>query len=730
MATANAGQTFFILGIILAFGLLPWLARYPFALFWRSQCLVLSQALTVYTVTFSPNTAITTALPLLCLVSVMCLVEQGRWLCRQHGQNTPFMLGYLACLIASIIALYFSPSFIAFNTSGGISLLNVILTLIWVYKKDIWHKTYIQLLLISHLLVTTSNILLLTTTYWQLDSALIQHLTFMSLVVSVMINQWGLYQYHFQQLREPQPHEDSNSANNHADEEQQKTLQSLSHDMRTPLSGILGMAELLLETPLSPAQREYTQTIQSSGNALLHLLNDRLDSSRQQDQSMTILEEVFDVSELLNYCLDLFKNEADDKNIELISYLDSALPKQLLGDAVRLRQILARLIHNAIRFTESGEVLISIRSIIWQNDLGVQFSVRDTGFGISENKLTTLFIPQLQENTHEAWHTGPNLATCAKLVAAMSGDLNFKSSLHEGTLASFSLPLKTPNSIFSDSTTEFIASFANKRLLVVDDNRTVSKVLAEQATQWGMRVSSAESGTEALAVARNAANLGQSFDVIIMDYQMPGMSGLQLGARLKEDALITNDVILIMLTGLRQNNIQTLARNAGIHRVISKPVTSKQLRQAISQELKRLQGVSRPELNNEDSMLGRIKVLIAEDNQLSQKVIHGMMQKLGISHTIVNNGREAVQAVMREHFDIVLMDCDMPFVDGYAATQEIRQWERQESRQALPILALTAHILEEQKQKALNSGMNEHLSKPIELGDLQNALLRWVPHRH
>ncbi len=730
MATANAGQTFFILGIILASSLLPWLSRYPAALFWRSQCLVFSQALTVYTVTFSPDTVITTTLPLLCLISVMCLVEQSRLLCRHQGQKTLAILSYLFCLVASIIALYFSPPFVAFNISGGISLLNLILTLIWVYKQDIVHKTYIQMLLISALLVTISSILLLTTTYWQLDSELIHNITLMSLVISVITNQWGLYQYHFQQLREQPPHEAPPPLNNHADEEQQKTLQSLSHDMRTPLSGILGMAELLLETPLSPAQREYTQTIQSSGNALLHLLNDRLDSSRQQDQSMTILEEVFEVSELLNYCLDLFKNEADDKNIELISYLDSALPKQLLGDAVRLRQILARLIHNAIRFTDSGEVLISIRSIIWQNDLGVQFSVRDTGFGISENKLTTLFIPQLQENTHEAWHTGPNLATCAKLVEAMSGSLNFKSSVHEGTLASFSLPLKTPNNIFSDSTTEFIASFANKRLLVVDDNRTVSKVLAEQATQWGMRVSSAESGTEALAVARNAANLGQSFDVIIMDYQMPGMSGLQLGARLKEDALITNDVILIMLTGLRQNNIQTLARNAGIHRVISKPVTSKQLRQAINQELKRLQGVSRPELNNEDSMLGRIKVLIAEDNQLSQKVIHGMMQKLGINHTIVNNGREAIQAVMRGHFDIVLMDCDMPFVDGYAATQEIRQWERQESRQALPILALTAHILEEQKQKALNSGMNEHLSKPIELGDLQNALLRWVPHRH
>ncbi len=729
MVIESAWETLFILGIILASSLLPLLLRYPYSLLWRSQCLALSQAATIAVVTFSAENLIIQVLPVLCMMSVLSLGELAYLICMTHGRQTTLMRTALFALMAGIIALYFLPPAVSFNLSGALALLSFIIALHWVYTKDVLHRSYIQLLLISALLVTITNILLLSTFYWQLDSFLIHQITLICLLFSVLVNQWGVYQYHLNQQRESLKPEENDSLHT-ANDEQQKTLHNLSHDMRTPLSGILGMAELLLETPLSPAQREYTQTIQSSGNALLHLLNDRLDSSRQQDQSMTILEEVYDVSELLNYCLDLFKNEADDKNIELISYLDSALPKQLLGDAVRLRQIMARLIHNAIRFTETGEVLISIRSCIWQKDLGVQFSVQDTGFGISEAKLATLFIPQLQENTHEAWHTGPNLATCSQLVAAMTGELNFKSSLHEGTVASFSLPLKTPSSIFSDSTTEFIASFANKRLLVVDDNRTVSKVLAEQATQWGMRVSSAESGTEALAVARNAANLGQAFDVIIMDYQMPGMSGLQLGARLKQDALITNDVILIMLTGLRQNNIQTLARNAGIHRVISKPVTSKQLRQAISQELKRLQGVSRPELNNDDSQLGRIKVLIAEDNQLSQKVIRGMMQKLGIDHTLVNNGREAVQAVMREHFDIILMDCDMPFVDGYSATQEIRQWERQESREALPILALTAHILEEQKQKALNSGMNEHLSKPIELGDLQNALLRWVPHRH
>ncbi|HEX5277473.1 MAG TPA: response regulator [Fluviicoccus sp.] len=511
-----------------------------------------------------------------------------------------------------------------------------------------------------------------------------------------------------------------------ATSEQQQLFMSISHDMRTPLSGILGMTELLLETPLTPVQREYAQTVQSSGNALLHVLNDRLEVANQSAQSPTILEEVFDLSELLGYCLDLFKTHADEKQLELIGYLDTALPRQVMGDVVHLRQILSRLIHNALRFTDIGEVVVSIKSCVFNNDLGLQFSVQDTGMGMDAEHLTDLFEPGNSIRTSNVWHIGPDLATCRQLVAAMGGKLTAESTPHQGSTLGFTLPLKSASGSGSDTTTEFIATFSGKRLLVVDDNRTVSRVLAEQATQWGMRVSTAESGTEALAVARNAANLGQPFDVIIMDYQMPGMSGLQLGARLKDDPLITNDVILVMLTGLRHNNIHTLARNAGIHRVISKPVTSRQLRQVISQELRRMDGIQQPETNSDVAMrLGRLKVLIAEDNQLSQKVIRGMMQKLGVDSTLVSNGREAVQAVMRDHYDLVLMDCDMPFVDGYAATQEIRNWERQQQRKPLPILALTAHILEEQKQKAFRAGMNEHLSKPIELCDLQNALIRW-----
>ncbi len=724
MQLEGSWGTMFALGFILALSLLPWLLHYPLALRWRSNSFVLTQALLILVCSFA-QPDMSALVPLLCVLPVISLSEQVRFLCQPKETDRKIMLSYMAAIFIGTLALLLLKSDWAFLLSGTLTLLCLIAVVGLIYYKDVFQRAHIQLLLVCTLLLSSSNLLLLMKAYWHLDSVLVYHLALLSILISVITNQWALHQHSDYQQAIGQEENNHATKTEHTQDEQQKTLLALSHDMRTPLSGILGMAELLLETPLSPAQREYAQTVQASGNALLHLLNDRLDVTNHQGQSLTVLEEVFDVAEILNYCLDLFKGQADDKNIELIGYLDSALPKQVMGDAVRLRQILSRLLHNAIRFTRSGEVVISIKSTIWHNDLGIQFSVQDTGIGLNTQQQASLFIPQMNDENPNAWHVGPNLATCAQLVSAMSGELILDSSLHEGTMAWFALPLRTPSSVFTDSTTEFVSSFAGKRLLVVDDNRTVSRVLAEQATQWGMRVSSAESGTEALAVARNAANLGQAFDVIIMDYQMPGMSGLQLGARLKEDSLITNDVILIMLTGLRQNNIQTLARNAGIHRVISKPVTSKQLRNTISQELKRLQGVSRPSLNVESSQLGRIKVLIAEDNQLSQKVVRGMMQKLGINHTIVSNGREAVQAVMRENYDIVLMDCDMPFVDGYTATQEIRRWEKQEHRQPLPILALTAHILEEQKQKALNSGMNEHLSKPIELGDLQNALLRW-----
>lgn len=657
------------------------------------------------------------ALAFTSLPPLLVAAELLRFRCDPEHPKSQAWQACLAGLLILTMATLFTGEPRAYLLAGGLHVTGFLLMAGWLHSKGALQRRNARIYLFGLTLVMAGTCLLLAGSRFGVPGLQLAGMALCCLSVPTLL--WAIEMEGFERAPGVPVAGEPPSA------EQQKLFMSISHDMRTPLSGILGMTELLLETPLNPVQREYAQTIQSSGNALLHVLNDRLEVS-SQTEAPTILEEAFDLSELLNYCLDLFKTQADEKQLELVGYQDTALPRQVMGDVVHLRQILSRLIHNALRFTDVGEVVVSLKSTLWKGDLAIQFSVQDTGMGIDAEHLGALFEPGNAIRTSNIWHIGPDLATCRRLVQAMGGELTAESAPQQGATLWFVLPLKPATGMGSDTTTEFIAMFSGKRLLVVDDNRTVSRVLAEQAGQWGMRVNTAESGTEALAVARNAANLGQPFDVIIMDYQMPGMSGLQLGARLKEDPLITNDVILIMLTGLRHNNIHTLARNAGIHRVISKPVTSRQLRQVISQELHRLEGIPQPETGGDVSArLGKLKVLIAEDNQLSQKVIRGMMQKLGVESILVSNGREAVQAVMRDTYDLVLMDCDMPYVDGYAATQEIRAWEKQQQRKPIPILALTAHILDEQKQKAFKAGMNEHLSKPIELCDLQNALIRW-----
>lgn len=720
MATANAWYFILALGFCIACSLVPWIERYSheltlrYTLFVASSCAIFLYFLMDISQSYPNHLAFLSFFPLL------AFSEQTRFLAQPR--NSPLTEIYFYQISASIAGLscLFLPKFLALLLAGSFYVVTTLFLLISAYHQHTLNLPHIRYFLLCVLLMMLGYSLALISVAFQTQTLLIQGLMSACILGSLTSNIASQRQH----LPKPLPNSNNTSAHKNTEENtQNEQLATLGHDMRTPLSGILGMTELLLETQLSPTQREYTHTIQESGTVLLQLINERLDEPNNDDASPTLLEEVFDLTELIHYCLDIFKNRATDKGIELISYIDTALPKEVLGDAVHLRQVLSRLIHNALRFTEQGEIIISFRNTIFNQSLGIQFSVQDTGRGLSDLQIQHLFKQVEPHNpTTNTWHIGPSLKRCVQLVSLMGGHLKVDSAPLAGTLFTFSLPLKTPNNLFNESTTEFIASFAGKRLLVVDDNRTVIKVLAEQASQWGMRVSTAENGTEALAVARNAANLGQSFDVIIMDYQMPSMSGLQLGARLKEDTLITNDVILIMLTGLRQNNIQNLARNAGIHRVINKPITNKQLRQVISQELRRLQSIASP-TTHDVGHLGKIKVLIAEDNQLSQKVIRGMMQKLGIEHTLVNNGREAVHAAMQGDFDVILMDCDMPIMDGYTATQEIRRWEKQEHRREMPIFALTAHILEEQKQKAFNAGMNKHLSKPIELGELQNVLL-------
>lgn len=503
-------------------------------------------------------------------------------------------------------------------------------------------------------------------------------------------------------------------------------MMQLSHEMRTPMSGILGMTELLLDTPLTPNQREYADTIQVSTNALLRILNDMLDYAHVEAGKLSVVEEPFDLSLMLNDCLDIFRARAEEKHLELIGSISPEMATQVIGDPTRLRQVISSLLRNGIRYTHHGEISVSLSCGKLPGTLRCE--VRDTGIGIPAEQIPQLFHHGQQEELANQWETHLGLSICQQLVELMSGQIGVESEEHSGSLFWFEVPLKE-QALARPVPLPFEDKLRGLRLLVVDDNRTCTRVIEQQAQSWGMKVTTSDNGAEALALARNAANIGEAFDLIILDHNMPGMSGLQLAARIKEDLLITNDVLVFMLTGVRMAPTSTMASNVGIRRVLTKPVSERQLKTAIAEELGHLE--KRPEntkinLAADAERLKQLHVLIAEDNHLSQKVIRGMLNKLGIQSTVVANGKEAVEEISRNPYDIVLMDCDMPFMDGYVATQAIREWEKITHRRPVPILALTAHILDEHQARSLEVGMNEHLNKPVELSQLRDALLRWA----
>lgn len=499
-------------------------------------------------------------------------------------------------------------------------------------------------------------------------------------------------------------------------------LSKLSHEIRTPMNGILGMTELLEETPLSPMQLDYVRTIGTSGRTLLTVIDDFMDYTNIEAGNMSIDVTPLDLPTTIKECLDMFRSAADEKSLELVSLIHNDVPTQVKGDPLRIRQVLANLVSNAIKFTEKGDIVLTVSRDTDQPLTHVRFEVRDTGPGITKEDLRHLFQEDRQQSQ------GLGLAISRKLVTMMNGQMAASSEPGQGSSFWFILPLEAlPEE--PESAPFYAGQLTGLRMLVVDDNASCRLVMQQQAAGWGMHVSTAVNGKQALALMRSQENLGEAFDIIILDHDMPGMNGLELAARIKEDTHINPNLLVVMLSGQNIAPTATASRNAGIRRVLTKPVTGRTLKITLAEELghlRRIAGASRKPDQDDIRELAGLNVLVAEDHPLSQKVINGMLAKLEVRSTLVVNGRDALQEAKSGLYQLILMDCDMPEMDGFEATRRIRQWENMQRRAETPIIALTAHIMDEHKERSLACGMNAHLSKPVELSELRDTILRWA----